>query len=120
MSGLRRKHKQLLIRLMRVEYVHKTDIREQFWRLGVPVDVTFLFYHSETPRQPNARKLRKTFPNMKICLCGKDAHLEEIVINKNLPPSEWKLPDAVADDFIFEVQWDSRARDVSGLDGGVI
>ena len=68
-----------MIRFIRVQYVHNTDIREQFWGLGMPVDVTLRVYHSNTPGQPNARKLRAGFPNMKICLCGKDSHLRNMV-----------------------------------------
>ena len=96
---------------MRVQYVHNTDITEHIRRLGIPVDLTLMFYNSNTPEQPNARKLRAAFPDMKICLCGKDSHLSHMVEgNKRLPPSQWKLatkgcrnlPKDVADDFIVE------------------
>ena len=88
---------------MRVQYVHNTDITEHIRRLGIPVDLTLMFYNSNTPRQPNARKLRAAFPDMRICLCGKDSHLSHMVEgNKRLPPSQWKLVNGIADDFIVE------------------
>lgn len=94
--------KSRLIRLMRVQYARKTDIREQFWRLALPVHVTFMFYTAGMPVLSNARKLRTAFPNMKICLCGNDVHLRELMRQTGLTPSQWKLSSAIADDFLFE------------------
>ena len=90
---------------MRVQYVQTLDIREQFWRLGVPVDVTFMFYNPSTPMQPNALKLKSAFPKMKICLCGNDSDAEQMMKQHGgLPPhAHWKLLNGKADDFIFEV-----------------
>ena len=103
-SRLNLEHKPRTIRLMRVQYVHETDIREQFWLLGLHVDVTFMFYNPRAPAQPNARKLKRAFPKMKICLCGNDPDLRKIMKrNGDLPPSQWKLPNDMADDFMFKV-----------------
>ena len=89
---------------MRVQRVHELDVREQFWRLGLPVDVTFMFYDPSSPDQANARKLKSAFPKMKICLCGNDSNIGDMVRHGgDLPPSRWKLPDVMADDFLFEV-----------------
>ena len=80
------------------------DIREQFWRLGIPVDMTLMFYDPYMPEQPNARRLKSAFPEMKICLCGDDSHLRNALgIHGELPPSQWKLRDEIADDFIVKV-----------------
>ena len=84
--------------------VDKMDIRDQFYRLGIPVDLTLMFYDPKLPQQPIARKLRSAFPKMKICLCGDDSHLQDALgIHGELPPSQWKLRHAIADDFIVNV-----------------
>ena len=84
--------------------VFDMDIREQFWRLDIPVALTLMFYDPKLPQQPNARKLRSAFPKMKICLCGDDSHLQDALgIHGELPPSQWKLRHAIADDFILNV-----------------
>ena len=102
---LRLKHKPRMIRLMRVQYVQTLDIREQFWRLGVPVDVTFMFYNPSTPMQPKAGKLKSAFPKMKICLCGNDWHAKHMIKQHERLSScsQQKLLNGKADDFIFEV-----------------
>ena len=103
--NLRLEHKPRIIRLMRVQYVQTLDIREQFWRLGVPVDVTFMFYNPSTPMQPKAGKLRSAFPRMKICLCGNDWHAKHMMKQHERLSScsQQKLLNGMADDFIFEV-----------------
>ena len=95
---------EVIIRFMPILRVEKMDIREQFYRLGIPVDMTLMFYDPKLPQQPNARKLRSAFPKMKICLCGDDSHLQDALgIHGELPPSQWKLRHAIADDFIVNV-----------------
>ena len=92
------------IRFMPIPRVENMDIREQFWRLGIPVALTLMFYDPNLPQQPNARKLRRAFPKMKICLCGDDSNLKNALsIHGELPPSQWKLRHAIADDFIVNV-----------------
>ena len=89
---------------MRLPYKSKPDIREQFWDLGIPVDLTLMFYDPRKPGQPNARKLRSAFPKMKICLCGNDSHLQKALgLHGELPPQKWKLRGDIADDFIVQV-----------------
>ena len=89
---------------MPLRRVETMDIREQFYRLDIPVDMTLMFYDPNLPQQPNARKLRIAFPKMKICLCGDDSHLKNALsIHGELPPSQWKLRHAIADDFIVNV-----------------
>lgn len=87
---------------MPVQVVRKTDIREQFWRLGIPVDMALIFYDPNAPEQTNARKLRKAFPKMKICMCGTDSHLRDALgFQGKLLPQQWQL--RLADDFLVEV-----------------
>ena len=103
-SGLSDRNLDVIIRTMPLPYVRKMDVREQFWRLGIPVDVALLFYDPDHPEQPTARKLRSAFPKTKICLCGNDSHLRDTLSNHGeLPPPQWTLDEAIADDFIVEV-----------------
>ena len=95
---------EVKIRFIPLPRVEKMDVREQFWRLGIPVDMALMFYDPNLPQQPNARKLRSAFPKMKICLCGDDSHLQDALgIHGELQPSQWKLRHAIADDFIVNV-----------------
>ena len=104
MKDLSDQNVEVIIRFMPLPRVETMDIREQFYRLGIPVDMTLMFYDPNLPQQPNARKLRSAFPKMKICLCGDDSHLQDALgIHGELPPSQWKLRHAIADDFIVNV-----------------
>ena len=103
-SDLSDRNLHAIIRFLPLPYKRQPDIREQFWRLGIPVDLTLIFYDPNLPDQPMARKLRRAFPEMKICLCGNDSHLRDALgLHGKLPPSQWKLSAEIADDFFVEV-----------------
>ena len=103
-KDLNDQNEEVIIRFKPIPRVQKMDIREQFWRLGITVDMVLMFYDPNLPQQPNARKLRIAFPKMKICLCGDNSHLQDALgIHGQLQPSQWKLRHAIADDFIVNV-----------------